>query len=172
MADQRALQRLHGLDTAAACRLAEAVRSQPAVAVLRGASWLGNWMLTAVTAAVLLAVAGPGTALRFLLAGAVGVLLQQGLKEGVARVRPCLTEGGPHQRVSIPDAGSFPSGHTLHAVLAATTVVLHAPWLAAVYVPVALLVAVSRVALGVHYPSDVAAGAVLGAAFAAAVQLL
>ena len=172
MADRATLQRLHGLDTAAALRLAAAVRSDAVLAVLRGASWLGNWLITAAAAAVLLLAAGPGLALRFLLAGAMGLLLQQGLKQGVARVRPCLTEGGPHQRVAIPDAGSFPSGHTLHAALAAATVAFHAPLLAAVFVPLAVLVAVSRVALGVHYPSDVAAGAMLGLVFAAAVQLL
>ena len=48
-----------------------------------------------------------------------------------------------------------------------TTIVLaHFPELAIVLVPFALLVAASRVVLGLHYPTDVAAGAVLGATLA------
>jgi len=66
------------------------------------------------------------------------------------------------------DAYSFPSGHTLHAV-AFTIVALSAwPWLAPLPVPFTLLTAASRIALGLHYPSDVLAGAALGAAIAAA----
>ena len=132
----------------------------------------GNWSLTAASALLLLLVAGPAVAGRFLAAGAVGMLLQQGLKQWVPRVRACLTEGGPDQRVGIPDAGSFPSGHTLHAVLAAVTVCLQVSLLAFVYVPVAVLIALSRVALGVHYPSDVVAGAIVGTVLAVAFQLL
>ena len=64
------------------------------------------------------------------------------------------------------DRYSFPSGHTLHAVSFTTIALAHFPELAIVLVPFALLVAVSRVVLGLHYPTDVAAGAVLGATLA------
>jgi undecaprenyl-diphosphatase len=60
------------------------------------------------------------------------------------------------------DHYSFPSGHTLHAV-SFTVVALHYyPQLAWVLVPFTLLVAGSRVFLGLHYPSDVAAAAAIG----------
>ena len=82
----------------------------------------------------------------------------QGLLSGVGIVFTWARSGGPPQRAPIPDSGSFPSGHTLHATLSA--------------VVVALLVGASRVTLGVHYPSDVAAGAALGGLLGAVVGLL
>ncbi len=92
----------------------------------------------------------------------LGLVVQQALKRTCTRTRPCRVAGGPPQRVGIPDAGSFPSGHTLHAVLCTLSIMATLPVLAALYLPLAVLIAVSRVALGVHYASDVAAGAALG----------
>jgi undecaprenyl-diphosphatase len=60
------------------------------------------------------------------------------------------------------DRYSFPSGHTLHAVSFTIVTTAHAPELAPILVPFALLVAASRVVLGLHYPTDVAAGAFIG----------
>jgi undecaprenyl-diphosphatase len=99
----------------------------------------------------------------FAAAAVAGLVVQKAAKAALARPRPCFVEGGPEQLAPIPDAGSFPSGHTLHATLAAVAVAALVPVLAAVFVPLALVIAWSRVALGVHYPSDVAAGAALGA---------
>jgi undecaprenyl-diphosphatase len=65
-------------------------------------------------------------------------------------------------------AYSFPSGHTLHAVAFTLVALAYWPWLAPLLVPFTLLTAASRVALGLHYPSDVLAGASLGAGIAAA----
>jgi undecaprenyl-diphosphatase len=65
----------------------------------------------------------------------------------------------------VPDKGSFPSGHTLHAVMGALVVAHLMPALTVPFAVIALLVAASRVVLGVHYPSDVAAGACLGLIF-------
>jgi len=70
----------------------------------------------------------------------------------------------------MPQSASFPSGHTASAVAFASAVGTALP---ATAVPLGLLacaVGYSRVHTGVHYPSDVAAGAVLGIASAAAVR--
>jgi undecaprenyl-diphosphatase len=64
------------------------------------------------------------------------------------------------------DRYSFPSGHTLHAVMFTALVVPSVPELAIVLIPFTMLVAASRVVLGLHYPSDVLAGAALGGALA------
>lgn len=67
-----------------------------------------------------------------------------------------------------PITTSFPSGHAASAAAFATGVALESRGWGAVVAPVAVAVAASRVYTGVHYPSDVLAGAVLGvgAAFA------
>lgn len=81
------------------------------------------------------------------------------LKELVDRPRPAGTE----PPIAMPDSPSFPSGHASTAFAAAAALAVFAPrWLGAVFLAVAALVGVSRIELGVHYASDVAAGAVLG----------
>ncbi|MBN2908424.1 phosphatase PAP2 family protein [Polycladomyces sp. WAk] len=91
-------------------------------------------------------------------------------------VRACkhyLPRIRPHLRLSelyaFPDAltdYSFPSGHTTAAFSIATVFVLHAPWSAAIWLPLACLIGLSRMYLALHYPTDVVMGAVLGTGFA------
>lgn len=60
------------------------------------------------------------------------------------------------------DQFSFPSGHTLHAVGFSGIALACYPELAPLLLPFTVLVALSRPILGLRYPSDVVAGAVLG----------
>lgn len=94
------------------------------------------------------------------------------LKRGVGRVRPWIAMGLPAP-LGTPHDGSFPSGHSagsfcVAAFLAAVLPSLlpsaarRARLLGGLALAVAGLVALSRVALGAHFPSDVCAGAVLG----------
>jgi len=64
------------------------------------------------------------------------------------------------------DQFSFPSGHTMHAVAFSIVAVAYFPALIWLVAPFAVLVALSRPILGLHYPSDVLAGAALGAVIA------
>lgn len=61
------------------------------------------------------------------------------------------------------DQFSFPSGHTMHAVAFSIVSTAYFPALIWLVLPFALLVAVSRPILGLHYPSDVLVGALIGA---------
>ncbi|MFF1511728.1 phosphatase PAP2 family protein [Streptomyces sp. NPDC058326] len=71
------------------------------------------------------------------------------------------------RHVRMPDSASFPSGHTASAVAFATAVGVVLPPAAVPLQVLAMAVGYSRVHTGVHYPGDVAAGAVLGMASAA-----
>jgi len=87
----------------------------------------------------------------------------------VCRPRPFVTCPGVWARTNPLDTYSFPSGHTLHAVSFSIVIAYHYPLAALLVGPFALVVAVSRLVLGLHYPSDVVVGAVMGAATAALV---
>jgi undecaprenyl-diphosphatase len=64
------------------------------------------------------------------------------------------------------DKFSFPSGHTLHAVVFGVVALNYYPQLAFIILPFTTLVGLSRVVLGLHYPSDVLAGALIGSLIA------
>ncbi len=90
--------------------------------------------------------------------GLAGVVL--GIKFLVRRKRPEGEWGGIYRNT---DPHSFPSGHAARAFLIAVVgTVLAPPWLATALWLWAPLVALARVAMGVHYLSDVVAGTVLG----------
>jgi undecaprenyl-diphosphatase len=84
------------------------------------------------------------------------------------RERPFIRFGEIRCTTAPLDRYSFPSGHTLHAVSFAILYGSFVPQLLWILVPFALLIGLSRVVLGLHYPSDVLAGAALGALLAIA----
>lgn len=92
------------------------------------------------------------------------------LKNLFQRPRPCLILD-THLLVGCSTSGSMPSNHSANAFAYAVTLALFARELRKLYLVIyplclALLVAVSRVFVGVHYPSDVIVGALIGSAYA------
>jgi undecaprenyl-diphosphatase len=145
--------------------MAEEVGNRAVLFILRAASRVGDWPLSVVVGLLLWLTQGFRTMAVWTVASVGAVALQSLLKRVCARTRPCERPDGPPRRAPVPDKGSFPSGHTLHAVMGALVVAHLMPALTVPFVVIALLVAASRVVLGVHYPSDVAAGACLGLIF-------
>lgn len=96
----------------------------------------------------------------------VGVLLYKLLKNNLVRERPYINHDNMLCGTAPLDRYSFPSGHTLHAVSLSIMLVHYMPALAWIVIPFAVLVAASRVILGLHYPSDVIVGALLGTGLA------
>lgn len=94
--------------------------------------------------------------------GVVSLALYRLLKGWTRRPRPFAAHGGIRAWIAPLDEFSFPSGHTLHAVAFTVVAVAHYPLLAWVLVPLATSIAVSRVVLGLHYPSDVLAATAIG----------
>ncbi len=107
-------------------------------------------------------------ALQMLITGALGVLSYKWLKRRLVRERPYIAHSAVHCASRPLDRYSFPSGHTLHAVAFTIVATHYFPELALLLIPFAALIALSRIVLGLHYPSDVAAGATLGALLALA----
>ena len=85
------------------------------------------------------------------------------LKQVFDRARPCNALGWCAPLAGgAPSDPSFPSGHAAGAFTFATFVALRVPRYRVPALVFATLVAWSRCVLGVHYPSDVLAGALLG----------
>lgn len=104
--------------------------------------------------------------LHMTLTGAACLILYKWVKGKTTRMRPYQRNRAIRLAASPLDQYSFPSGHTLQAVALTLVALYHYPQLAPLLVPFTVLVALSRVVLGLHYPSDVLAGVVIGGALA------
>jgi undecaprenyl-diphosphatase len=105
--------------------------------------------------------------LHMILVGGACAILYKWLKRKTLRPRPFQVNPDVICMAAPLDQFSFPSGHTVHAVAFSTVALAYFPWLWPLLLPFALLVAVSRMVLGLHYPSDVLAGALVGLSIAA-----
>ena len=109
-------------------------------------------------------------AIRFIAATLVLALLVMTLKFTIRRSRPEGDWGTVYRKT---DPHSFPSGHAARAAMIAMLALLCCPVAIGLTLTIwALLVCLARIAMGVHYPSDVLAGALLGLVFSVAAYLI
>jgi len=100
--------------------------------------------------------------LHMVLTGAICTLLYKWLKNKTTRPRPYERNRAIRLAAHPLDRYSFPSGHTLRAVAFTLIALYYYPALVPLLLPVTLLISLSRIALGLHYPSDVLAGVAIG----------
>jgi len=166
---ESALVNLLHWDERACTRLNRALRYPSLRHVFRTISRLGDGVFWYALMLALLVRAPREAALpvlHMLLAGVACTALYRTLKRGTLRPRPFQVHAHINAGIAPLDRFSFPSGHTLHAVAFTWVALSYYPALAPLLVPFTALVAASRVTLGLHYPTDVIAGALLGAAIA------
>jgi undecaprenyl-diphosphatase len=91
------------------------------------------------------------------------------IKPLVGRVRPCHVVGDVHLLVACSQGLSFPSSHAANSFAIAVLISLSYRRQIWLYLTIAAIISYSRIAVGVHYPFDALAGAIVGVFCAAAV---
>ena len=132
-------------------------------------SRLGDGVFWYALMAVMAALGGRTglvAALHMAVISLVALTLYKTLKRWTRRPRPFAADGRIRAWVAPLDEFSFPSGHTLHAVSFTIVALGYFPVLAVLLIPFTASVAVSRVVLGLHYPSDVLAATGIGSLLA------
>lgn len=157
------LAKLMELDAAQSRRLGLALKAGPLRGIAMGMAHSGDSWFWLIAFGLVLLVGNPYWRERALVMGAgiiTTAVLVMSLKFTIRRRRPDGEWGNIYRKA---DPHSFPSGHAARAFLLAVLALgMGPPWLAIVLVIWAPLVPLARVALGVHYLSDIVAGAVLG----------
>jgi undecaprenyl-diphosphatase len=140
---------------------------------MAGLTQAANYSRLSLTAAAVLATTRGPAGRRAAMMGIASVAVTSLVANLVAKPLSRRERPDPHlhnvpaaRRAPLPQSRSFPSGHTASAFAFATGVGQVLPSEAAGLRALAALVGYSRVHTGVHYPGDVIAGALLGAALA------
>lgn len=122
-----------------------------------GAVWIG------LAAALMLnkryKMVGIVIAITLILSAIIGDVI---IKHLVRRIRPCDKLNGIRLLIKKPLSYSFPSGHTLSAFAVASVLSIFFTQYTLIFIGIAFLIALSRIYLYVHYPSDVIVGIIFG----------
>jgi undecaprenyl-diphosphatase len=169
------LQHLSQWDQALCIRFNRASRNRITRVIFRLVSRLGDGVFWyALMLALLVAFRGEAVpaVLHMVGTGVICTLLYKWLKRKTSRPRPYQVHSDVVCSATPLDSFSFPSGHTLHAVSFSIVAITYFPWLIWLLLPFSILTASSRVILGLHYPSDVLAGALVGTLISGCVILV
>ena len=156
--DRRAVEWLSGLDWPVVTPL------------MKGLTYAGGAAFVWIVLALLVAIRQrrPLVLVVLVVAVRVSAVLDGILKDAIGRQRPPVADPNVHALIPVPHDPSMPSGHAMMAFTGAVFLAAVVPRFRWVLLGLAAAIAISRVYLGVHYPSDVLVGALLGAAIGAA----
>jgi len=132
-------------------------------------SRLGNgifWYSLMLILPIVYGMSAIPASLHMMVVGAVTLLVYKIIKSITERPRPCVVKKELLLGTAPLDQYSFPSGHTMHAFSFSLVALEYYPELALILIPFTILVALSRVVLALHYPTDVLCGAMLGSGIA------
>lgn len=169
---RQAADRVNGLDLAISRAVSE-IPPSPFDTVMKALSQAADhgvlWFATAALLASRRGASRKGAVRGVVALGCSSVIANAVLKPLLPRRRPAASELPAYQTIpDPPTSSSFPSGHSASAAAFATAVAIESPVLGAALAPVAAAVAYSRIHVGVHWATDVAAGATLGTTIALA----
>ena len=130
-----------------------------------GDGWI--WFAIIVCLPIATGPVGTSASVRMVGVGIVDLIVYKIIKRWIARPRPYRTCPGIRACTRSLDEFSFPSGHTLHSAAFSLILTVYFPMSALFVWPLTILIALSRIVLGLHYPSDVLVGALIGSLTAA-----
>lgn len=165
------LNRMHQLDTNMCIAVNHTSQYKAIRHFFRAVSRLGDgvfWYSLMILILIFQGAEAVVPVLHMAVAGLIGTFIYKWLKGKTLRPRPYQVRQDIRLTGKALDKFSFPSGHTLHAVVFTWVALTYFPQLAVLLILFTVLVGLSRVVLGLHYPSDVMAGALLGAFIAQA----
>ena len=159
------LQTIQNIDTSILLSLQDSLRSGVLNAVMIFFTYLGNggalWLILAAVFMATKKYRYFGFSIFFCVA-VCWIMSDPVLKNIVQRPRPVFAIEGLSALTAIPSSYSFPSGHACSSFAASYVIVRQFGRRGAWIYLVAACIAFSRIYVGVHYPSDVIAGALLG----------